>query len=272
MVLRWSRFHLLSSLPVISSYHLKRDRDPPKIHQVRFLISHSPSTVSAQVMGFQVQLRYAIWLELVLISVLVHNASFLGHLCGILAGILYVEVPAILHLMNLLTGATLFSGRQRPSYTYSSGASSAPRASGRDGGYDRGRMTAAQQQSPLPSAYDVASDPGAAEEAAIQEALRRSMVDSTGSGGGGNVSDRDNQGSVPVVGNSGMSATWNAEPSRDAAAATEILGPAPTAPPPDELENRVVGASGGVVDMGQDELRRRRLQRLERLQRLGGGT
>ncbi|CAN0522665.1 unnamed protein product, partial [Ectocarpus sp. 8 AP-2014] len=42
----------------------------------------------AQVMGFSVHTRYATWLELVLISFIVPNASFLGHLCGILAGVL----------------------------------------------------------------------------------------------------------------------------------------------------------------------------------------
>lgn len=219
-------------------------------------------------------MRYAVWLELVLISVFVQNASFLGHLCGILAGILYVEVPLVLRLLNLLTGATLFNRNQRPSYTYSSGTSSAPPASGRDGGYGRGRATTAQlqQQSAPLSEHGATSDPDAAEEAAIQEALRRSMLDSTGSGGGGggrgrsNGSDRESRGGAPVAGNSGMSSRWHGGLSGDAAAAAEILGPAPTAPPPEEPEGDVVGAEGGGgASMGRDELRRRRLQRL------GGG-
>lgn len=217
-------------------------------------------------MGFQINLRYAVWIELVLISVLVHNASFLGHLCGILAGMLYVEVPAVLGLVNLLTGATLFGGGRRPSYTYNSGtASSAPPAAGRGGGYGEGR--AAQQPS---SPYGATSDRDAAEEEAIQEALRRSMLDSAGNGGadggGSNGSGSRDQEGASFVGSSGMSATWNGRPSGEAAAAAQILGPTPTAPPPEELERDAVTAAGGGGEMGRDELRRRRLQRL------GGGT
>lgn len=39
---------------------------------------------------FPVSSQWAYWAELVVIQVLVPNASFLGHLCGILAGQLYV--------------------------------------------------------------------------------------------------------------------------------------------------------------------------------------
>jgi hypothetical protein len=45
---------------------------------------NAPSTTS--VYGFQVPTKYAAWLELVVIHVLVPRASFLGHMCGILAG------------------------------------------------------------------------------------------------------------------------------------------------------------------------------------------
>lgn len=37
--------------------------------------------------------RYAAWIELVLIHLLVPNASFMGHLSGILAGLLYTSTP-----------------------------------------------------------------------------------------------------------------------------------------------------------------------------------
>lgn len=133
-----------------------------------------------QVLGFQVNTRYATWLELVLIYVMVPNASFLGHLCGILAGILYVEVPTIISLLDLVTGVTLARGSRGPSYTYSSGTSSGP-PSGRNSGNGR-RATVTrrsgaepQHEQPEPSSlYDVASDPDA-EEAALQGALRRSL-------------------------------------------------------------------------------------------------
>jgi rhomboid domain-containing protein 1 len=45
------------------------------------------------VMGMMnVPSRYAAWIELVLISIISPRASFLGHLCGILAGMVYLQV------------------------------------------------------------------------------------------------------------------------------------------------------------------------------------
>jgi hypothetical protein len=37
--------------------------------------------------------RYAAWVELILIHLLVPNASFMGHLAGILAGVIYTSTP-----------------------------------------------------------------------------------------------------------------------------------------------------------------------------------
>ena len=60
-----------------------------------------PSGVS-NVMGiFPVPIRYACWVELVLIQLLVPNASFTGHLAGILVGLLYVKGP-LKPLMNFV--------------------------------------------------------------------------------------------------------------------------------------------------------------------------
>ncbi|CAM9243087.1 unnamed protein product [Pylaiella littoralis] len=221
------------------------------------------------VLGFQVNTRYATWLELVLIYFMVPNASFLGHLCGILAGILYVEVPTIISLLDLVTGVTLARGSRGPSYTYSSGTSSGP-PSGRDSGNGR-RATVTrrsgaepQHEQPEPSSlYDVASDPDA-EEAALQEALRRSLLDDSGSGG------RDSERVSTSVRNSRGSAG-------EAAAAAENLGPAPplpTAPPPEEpqqghmssdAQSGMTSSADAAAAVNQNEMRRRRLQRL------GGG-
>jgi rhomboid domain-containing protein 1 len=44
--------------------------------------------------GFMwVPTRYAAWIELVLIHLLVPNASFMGHFAGILAGLIYTSTP-----------------------------------------------------------------------------------------------------------------------------------------------------------------------------------
>ena len=43
--------------------------------------------------GFLVPLRYAVWLELIIIQAVVPNSSFMGHLAGILAGCILVKTP-----------------------------------------------------------------------------------------------------------------------------------------------------------------------------------
>jgi membrane associated rhomboid family serine protease len=67
------------------------------------LNSRSPHFES--VMGIMVPSKYAAWLELVIISLITPNASFIGHLAGILAGVLYVNGPKelILFIPNKLT-------------------------------------------------------------------------------------------------------------------------------------------------------------------------
>jgi rhomboid domain-containing protein 1 len=46
---------------------------------------------SSNVMGFSVPTKWAAWVELVVISLLTPNVSFMGHLAGILAGVLYMK-------------------------------------------------------------------------------------------------------------------------------------------------------------------------------------
>ena len=43
--------------------------------------------------GFLVPMRYAVWLELLIIQIMVPKSSFLGHLAGILAGLVFVKGP-----------------------------------------------------------------------------------------------------------------------------------------------------------------------------------
>lgn len=77
---------------------------------MQVVLNHNaPSTTS--VYGFQVPTKYAAWLELVVIHVLVPRASFLGHMCGILAG-----EAARVHL--LLSRALPHSVRVRAGYMF----------------------------------------------------------------------------------------------------------------------------------------------------------
>lgn len=53
--------------------------------------------------SIQVPSKYAYWLELVLIQLIIPNASFAGHLAGILVGLLYLYGP-LKKLINFLSG------------------------------------------------------------------------------------------------------------------------------------------------------------------------
>jgi rhomboid domain-containing protein 1 len=59
------------------------------------------------VQGFRVPTRYTAWAELIAIHLLVPNASFIGHLAGILAGLIYMKtfVGSIIDFyLTLITG------------------------------------------------------------------------------------------------------------------------------------------------------------------------
>lgn len=62
---------------------------------------------TAYIMGMPVPSKYAAWAELLAIHLLVPNASFMGHLAGILAGCLYTSTfvgSLIDHIISTITG------------------------------------------------------------------------------------------------------------------------------------------------------------------------
>ncbi|KAG1710984.1 hypothetical protein DVH05_013704 [Phytophthora capsici] len=61
---------------------------------LKVLLNHNSPAFSS-LYGFQVPTKYAAWLELVVIHFLVPRSSFIGHMCGILAGYIFVYSPAI---------------------------------------------------------------------------------------------------------------------------------------------------------------------------------
>ena len=63
-----------------------------------------PSGVSMVMGVFPVPMRWACWTELVLIQLLFPNASFTGHLAGILVGLMYVKGP-LKYIMDTVSGA-----------------------------------------------------------------------------------------------------------------------------------------------------------------------
>ena len=67
-----------------------------------------PSGVSMVMGMFPVPMRWACWAELLLIQLLVPNASFTGHLAGILVGLMYVKGP-LKYVMDTVSGAGGYS-------------------------------------------------------------------------------------------------------------------------------------------------------------------
>ncbi|GJP49596.1 hypothetical protein CLOM_g8783 [Closterium sp. NIES-68] len=59
-------------------------------------VMNADSPTHSSVYGFVLPTKYAAWAELLLIQLLVPEASFLGHLCGILAGLIYLHGPSFL--------------------------------------------------------------------------------------------------------------------------------------------------------------------------------
>uniref|UniRef100_A0A0K8SJN0 Peptidase S54 rhomboid domain-containing protein n=2 Tax=Lygus hesperus TaxID=30085 RepID=A0A0K8SJN0_LYGHE len=72
------------------------------------------------IQGFRVHVKYAAWAELVAIHVLVPNASFMGHLAGILAGLVYFKTPlrsVVDYLLSNFTGHPMRHGTHSSEYS-----------------------------------------------------------------------------------------------------------------------------------------------------------
>jgi len=88
------------------------------------VIANANTEGLSSVMGIIVPTKFVYWVEL-LVSSLFPNVSFLGHLCGIFSGLLYVKgylSPIIETILSFITGRPgsfgSFSNRNRRSYTY----------------------------------------------------------------------------------------------------------------------------------------------------------
>lgn len=57
---------------------------------LKYVLNHNSPSYT-HVMGISVPLKYAAWLEVIVVSILNPNVSFMGHLAGILAGVIYVH-------------------------------------------------------------------------------------------------------------------------------------------------------------------------------------
>lgn len=75
------------------------------------MTTHEEPNLRAVLIGIQIPGRYAAWIELMLIHLLVQNSSFMGHLAGIFAGIIYCNThigTIIDKIISCITGIYIF--------------------------------------------------------------------------------------------------------------------------------------------------------------------
>ncbi len=79
-----------------SSYHTCSAGFSGVLFSLKYVLNYGAPENSV-IMGFSVPTKYAAWAELVVISLITPNVSFLGHLAGIAAGMAYVHgLPLLL--------------------------------------------------------------------------------------------------------------------------------------------------------------------------------
>ncbi len=137
--------------------HIKNQRNPDQMERI---------------LSFRIPSRYAVWAELLLLRLVAPNSSFLGHLCGILAGVLYENVQFLRETLSNIISEALptISSTVRPSYTYASGQTAARPVSPSVG---------REYSFPSSGGGDITYDEALAaeEERMVQEATRLSLLD-----------------------------------------------------------------------------------------------
>jgi len=84
---------------------------------LKVVLQHCTPEGPSNVMGlFTVSSKYIYWVELLMIQLMVPNASFLGHLCGIAAGLMYINgfLDILFYPLDLIPDFTIpeVGGRQ----------------------------------------------------------------------------------------------------------------------------------------------------------------
>lgn len=95
---------------------------------MKVVLNNNPQSVDSyytNVHGFVIPAKHAAWAELILIQLLVPGVSFLGHLGGILAGIVYLRLkaaaPTLTSLLGPLRSRLQRGGRGRRTSTSTTG-------------------------------------------------------------------------------------------------------------------------------------------------------
>ncbi|XP_028320557.1 rhomboid-related protein 4 [Gouania willdenowi] len=98
---------------------------------LKVLTNHYQPGGVTYIMGFPVANRYSSWVELVLIHIMSPGTSFVGHLSGILVGLLYTSGP-LKSIMKTCAGFVTNGVNARPHTHYSSTGTSGYRDAGND--------------------------------------------------------------------------------------------------------------------------------------------
>ncbi|XP_077578241.1 rhomboid-related protein 4 [Stigmatopora nigra] len=130
------------------------------IFALKVLNNHYHPGGVTYVMGFPVSNRYASWVELILIHITSPGTSFVGHLAGILVGLLYTVGP-LKKVMKMCAG-------RRPFDTFT------PRTSFRSSGYSGTRNSFADRHTTSSSSFRMT------EEEQLAAAIRNSLHDTGG--------------------------------------------------------------------------------------------
>lgn len=123
------------------------------------------------VMGIPVANRYASWVELVLIHLTAPGTSLIGHLAGILVGLLYTAGP-LENIMKTCAGFVASNRYHSQPYTYSSSGYSGTR-----GGYSADPRYTTDHTTDYPTHNTAAYTAGLSEEEQLEAAIRNSLND-----------------------------------------------------------------------------------------------
>jgi membrane associated rhomboid family serine protease len=96
----------------------------------KYVLSQCNGDHTSIMFGIRFPSKYMTWIELLAISLLTPNVSFVGHLCGILSGIVYMKIEPYVDMSNgpyaYQSDEEYLSPDDRRSYTYASGIPSSP--------------------------------------------------------------------------------------------------------------------------------------------------
>ncbi|XP_028275474.1 rhomboid-related protein 4 [Parambassis ranga] len=135
---------------------------------LKVLNNHYNPGGATYVMGLLVPNRYVSWVELVLIHVTSPGTSFIGHLSGILVGLLYTSGP-LKSIMKTCADIVTSNGSPRTFYNYSGTSGSR----GTSGGFSGSHQSAPGYRADHSASYTG----GLTEEEQLEEAIRNSLYD-----------------------------------------------------------------------------------------------